>query len=314
MRIFRVYPSLALFCLTGLSLSACFDGDQASQNAAAQTVTAISVIDQYGDDIAGCFKSAQRAQALAESQSVEMDQIKDKYAPMMMTPGDYRRQMGATTAMRYERSRMSESYDKDLRSIISGVNRSCLIAQSAIEAMSRATDLDMADKSSLAKCVEPIHSMATNSRAEDFETLPNEWLICHNVIQKAARTRGKQLLSAETVERKQEEAHAARSEQAFKEARNTSTIPVQYLGTYDESGERCRTQDSDMRLIIKPDAMEFYETSGKVAGVAEAPRGAIVVNLRNEGEGEVWYDKKTLRLSDGKLFVNDTGRVRCSLP
>ncbi len=314
MRIFRVYPSRALFCLTALSLSACSEGDQASQNATAPTVTAISVIDQYGDDIAGCFKSVQRAQALAESQSVEMDQIKDKYAPMMMTPGDYRRQIGATTAMRYERSRMSESYDKDLRSIISNVNRACLIAQSAIEEMSHATDLDMADKSSLTKCVEPIHAMATNSHAEDFETLPTEWLSCHNVIQQVARTRGKQLLSAETVERKQEEAHAARSEQAFKEAKNTSTIPLQYLGTYDETEERCRTEVSDMRLIIKPDAMEFYETSGTVAGVAEAPGGGVVVNLRNEGEGEVWYDKKTLRLSDGKLFVGDTGRVRCDMP
>jgi hypothetical protein len=310
----RFASSWALFCITAFSLSSCSDGEQTTQNATAQSVTAISVIDQHGDDIAQCFKSVHRTQALAESRSVEMDQIKGKYAPMMMIPGDYRRQMGATTAMQYERSRISESYSKDLQAAINKVTRSCRIAQTAVQAMSNATDLNTSDKLSLKRCVEPIYSIATNSRAEDFETLPDEWLSCQNVVQQVARSRGKKLVSAETVERNQEEARVARSEQEFAEAQNTRKIPLQYLGTYDENEERCTTDDSDMKLTIKLDAMEFYESKGAVAGVTDAAEGAVVVNLRNEGEGEVWYDKKTVRLSDGKLFVDDVGRVRCNLP
>lgn len=94
-----------------------------------------------------------------------------------------------------------------------------------------------------------------------------------------------------------------------------ATIPARFHGRWDSSREACARTSSEMRLVVAPDSLRFYESVGQVTGVRSAD-DTVAVDLRTSGEGETRTETRALRLDgDGRLVVqsgdNSAVRVRC---
>lgn len=80
------------------------------------------------------------------------------------------------------------------------------------------------------------------------------------------------------------------------------TVPADFLGVWDHVEGSCDPA-SDLRVEIRPDAMQFYESYGEITRIEiESPR-AIVVSLEMEGEGEKWQMTRRFTLSEDKATV-----------
>lgn len=95
-----------------------------------------------------------------------------------------------------------------------------------------------------------------------------------------------------------------------------TTIPAEYLGTWDSDPAACRASTSEMRLTVTPDRLRFYEGSARVAQVAGAGSGTIDVRGVSDSEGVT--EERSYRLArtgEGRLSVRVNGstaeRVRC---
>ena len=105
-------------------------------------------------------------------------------------------------------------------------------------------------------------------------------------------------------------------------ARNRPTltaIPASYLGEWDYVEGSC-APGSDLRMVVRPGSIGFYESRGEVTAVRRTREG-LVVSLAMDGEGESWEEEFSLRLAGGRerLAVTSssypdrtTMRKRCS--
>ncbi|EGF90403.1 hypothetical protein ABI_34240 [Asticcacaulis biprosthecium C19] len=92
-------------------------------------------------------------------------------------------------------------------------------------------------------------------------------------------------------------------------------IPDAFTGRWDASTAACAST-SDMKLVIKPKELEFYESSGSVQSVTMASPTDITAVAAMSGEGEQWQRTLRMELGDsGKTLTIDGGvggvRVRC---
>lgn len=84
-------------------------------------------------------------------------------------------------------------------------------------------------------------------------------------------------------------------------ARNRATltaIPASYLGQWDGVEGSC-APDSDLRMMVRPGSIGFYESRGEVTAVRRT-RDGLVVSLAMEGEGERWEEDYSMRLVGGR--------------
>lgn len=76
------------------------------------------------------------------------------------------------------------------------------------------------------------------------------------------------------------------------------TIPTSFRGIWDIADGTC-SPASDLRMDIRADEIEFYESMGKVTSVEVESPDTIVVSLAMSGEGESWDVTTRYVLSDG---------------
>ncbi|WP_373486417.1 hypothetical protein [Blastomonas sp.] len=88
---------------------------------------------------------------------------------------------------------------------------------------------------------------------------------------------------------------------------NLSTIPARFQGQWSLSDNRCAEEVAKDYLVIKPTALEFWETRGAVTKVSMKGNDALILNLDFEGEGTNWQGKETLTLIDADTKLTRTG-------
>ena len=76
------------------------------------------------------------------------------------------------------------------------------------------------------------------------------------------------------------------------------TIPASFRGVWDIANGACNPA-SDLRMDIRDDEIEFYESMGNVTSVEVENPDAIVVSLAMSGEGESWDVTSRYVLSEG---------------
>ncbi|MGB3165398.1 MAG: hypothetical protein WBA68_01330 [Alteraurantiacibacter sp.] len=74
-------------------------------------------------------------------------------------------------------------------------------------------------------------------------------------------------------------------------------IPQRFRGVWDYVEGTCMAS-SDLRLEIRADGIEFYESMGEVTGVEVVGPDEVVVAMDMEGEGERWTSRIRYTLSD----------------
>jgi hypothetical protein len=105
-------------------------------------------------------------------------------------------------------------------------------------------------------------------------------------------------------------------------AESHTAIPAQFLGAWASSVAKCSSPEiDDLRMQVTPNSMSFWESSGRVLGVATDGELELAVIVEMTGEGEKWLEAIQFRLSaDRKTLTNVTGRrtiavrVRCPNP
>ncbi|WNO54885.1 hypothetical protein [Stakelama saccharophila] len=100
------------------------------------------------------------------------------------------------------------------------------------------------------------------------------------------------------------------------DARDANLIPERFLGEWDSSEEACRDESSEMRLVVQPQHLQFYEGSARVRSVGPAGGDGIAVAATLDAEGMTEERRFDLALEpDGRLAVTTGGstmvRVRC---
>ena len=95
-------------------------------------------------------------------------------------------------------------------------------------------------------------------------------------------------------------------------------IPKAFQGIWDVNDEACKTQYSDMRLVIKSSEVEYWESSGTLIEVIEAKSISLIARFAFTGEEENWENTITyFLLNENSTLVHalDDGsqvfRVRC---
>lgn len=84
------------------------------------------------------------------------------------------------------------------------------------------------------------------------------------------------------------------------------TVPAAFLGVWDYVKGTCDPA-SDLRIEIKPAAIEFYESHGDITRIAVESPEAVVLDLAMEGEGEKWTMQRRLTLSNDGEMLTPTG-------
>lgn len=74
-------------------------------------------------------------------------------------------------------------------------------------------------------------------------------------------------------------------------------IPAAFQGVWDYVEGACDPA-SDLRIDIRPDAMQFYESMGEVTSIEVDSANRIVVSLNMEGEGETWQMDRVFTLTN----------------
>lgn len=96
-------------------------------------------------------------------------------------------------------------------------------------------------------------------------------------------------------------------------------IPERFQGTYDRNAVACGADTGEMRLVVEPQRMQFYESVGRVTRVMPRDDGAIDVDVVSTGEGVTEQRQYRLSMAEGgRLTVVASGaestRVRCNAP
>ncbi|VXB24324.1 conserved exported hypothetical protein [Luteimonas sp. 9C] len=94
-------------------------------------------------------------------------------------------------------------------------------------------------------------------------------------------------------------------------------LPARFVGRWDAAAERCNAGRGELALWIRPDALQFYESTATPVRVRATEDHSLQLDARYAGEGDTWTDTRTLTLEgDDVLLVEDamgnvTRRVRC---
>jgi hypothetical protein len=96
----------------------------------------------------------------------------------------------------------------------------------------------------------------------------------------------------------------------------TARIPAAFLGEWNRNPADCGSSRNDSRLIIEPDRVSYWESSGPVTAVTVDSPTAVEVTLRLAGEGEVWIRTQRFELQGDTLTAigyagGQTVRQRC---
>ena len=75
------------------------------------------------------------------------------------------------------------------------------------------------------------------------------------------------------------------------------TIPASFLGIWDIADGTCNPA-SDLRMDIRADEIEFYESMGEVISVDVESPDRILVSMDMSGEGETWQVTSRYVLSE----------------
>lgn len=75
-------------------------------------------------------------------------------------------------------------------------------------------------------------------------------------------------------------------------------VPERFLGVWDYVEGSCDPM-SDLRMDLRADRIEFYESFGEITDVERVSDNEIVVSLAMEGEGETWTQSTRFTLEDG---------------
>lgn len=96
-----------------------------------------------------------------------------------------------------------------------------------------------------------------------------------------------------------------------------ATLPADFLGEWNMTPADCGSSRNDSRLVIEPDRIAWWESSGPVTAVTVHGPGEIEVTTRMSGEGETWDASYRFRLDgqDSLVTTDATGgsmtRRRC---
>lgn len=83
-------------------------------------------------------------------------------------------------------------------------------------------------------------------------------------------------------------------------------VPAPFLGVWEYVKGTCDSA-SDLRIEIKPNAIEFYESHGDITKVTVESPQAVVLDLAMDGEGETWTMSRRFILSKGGETLTPTG-------
>jgi hypothetical protein len=94
-------------------------------------------------------------------------------------------------------------------------------------------------------------------------------------------------------------------------------LPPDYLGVWTGLEDSCADRSAELRLVVTPEQLQFYESVGTIRGVKVDGIDGFLVDLSFEGEGQKWSRKQRLALVDtgSRLIVTTDGssvtRKRC---
>lgn len=97
-------------------------------------------------------------------------------------------------------------------------------------------------------------------------------------------------------------------------------VPVRFVGTWDEDAAACRAPTAgEMRLVVAPGSLRFYEAEARVQAIDDAADGAIDIDAVTTGEGITEQRRYRLALAPGGAIDVTVGgatarRVRCDVP
>jgi hypothetical protein len=101
-------------------------------------------------------------------------------------------------------------------------------------------------------------------------------------------------------------------------AERQATVPAAFQGTWSGDRKQCGEAGDESRLVIGPDEIRFYESTGAIkAVVTEGERGLALITEMS-GEGETWLAFDQFELSADKTtltdMTDDAGFVRYRCP
>ena len=93
--------------------------------------------------------------------------------------------------------------------------------------------------------------------------------------------------------------------------RGVTMIPPPFHGTWAADAEACAAISHESRLTIRADAVDFYESRGKLLEVTLSTPNRITVRLQLTGEGTTWQSTREFKLSpDGRKLAETGGPLR----
>lgn len=92
------------------------------------------------------------------------------------------------------------------------------------------------------------------------------------------------------------------------------TIPLAFVGEWNDDLNACGTDNDDSRLRIEPKRVRFYESDGDVRVVEVINSRAIKVTASFAGEGQTWADSTDFVLSRSGEDLTSGGFTRHRCP
>lgn len=88
------------------------------------------------------------------------------------------------------------------------------------------------------------------------------------------------------------------------------TIPNAFQGVWAASEQHC-SPGGESRLRISETGIYFYESRGRILGIAAAEETQLALIYEASGEGQVWPEARQFELSEnGQTLTEVTGRRR----
>lgn len=95
-------------------------------------------------------------------------------------------------------------------------------------------------------------------------------------------------------------------------------MPAEFRGRWDFALEDCADDASEMRLVIEPTEVRYYESSAELTAIARTGERSLAAEHRFAGEGEEWTetlgyelneagDRLSVTTPEGSLSI----RMRC---
>jgi len=104
---------------------------------------------------------------------------------------------------------------------------------------------------------------------------------------------------------------------AAKSDGSATALPAAMQGAWTSVGGNCGDRADPMRLTVRPTALAFYESEGKVLRLEPTEGNTVNATLRYTGEGESWERTQRITLSDDGQTLSIAGptgtvsRKRC---